>query len=292
MRIRQHMDLRKKKTSRSGRIVKPLLFGILIASLFSSCIPNSRIVYLQNKEGITRLENDSLISLTRIEYRLQPNDILQINFYSRDLENVEQFYPIFVRNSFANAALTGGNNRSARESAFLTGYNIDKDGDVEINALGRIKAAGLTTNELEQEIEKEIREKKGVLDILVGVRLNGIPYTMFGEVSSQGPNIIQQYEANVLEAIANSGDLTINADRSHVLLMRQYPDGIRIHEIDVTGRKFIETEFFFLQPDDLIYVPPLKIREIGNGDTALSNLATIVSVISSVTLIINVLGNN
>ena len=74
-------------------------------------------------------------------------------------------------------------------------------------------------------------------------------------------------------------------------ILRQYPDGIRIHEVDVTGRAFIETEFFFLQPDDIIYVPPLKIREVGSGDTFLDTFATIITVISGTALIISIVTN-
>ncbi len=272
--------------------VKLLLGFLFILFLASSCIPNDKVLYLQNKELDPKLVNDSLITLERIDYRLQPNDILLINFYSGVEEAVEKYYPIFARpNSFQNIQ---GNNANVGNGVggldpYLTGYNVDKEGNIEINALGRVKASGLTTSELKYEIERQIREKDGVTDILVGVKLSGIPYTIYGEVNAVGPNLIRQYEVNLLEAIAASGDLTINADRSHVSILRQYPDGIRIHEVDVTGREFINTEYFFIQPDDIIYVPPLKIRELGTGETALQTFATIISVISGTAVIIGVL---
>ena len=224
---------------------------------------------------------------------MQPNDILLINFYSEVQEAVEKFYPIFARpsaaNPFGGQGNSNGNNFDPVAAAYRTGYNIDKDGNIEINALGRVKASGLTTSELKYEIERLIREKEGINDILVGVKLSGIPFTIFGEVNQQGPQLLQVYEANLLEAIASAGDLTINADRAHVLLMRQYPDGVKIHEVDVLDRSFIETEQFFLQPDDLIYVPPLKIREVGSGDTFLETFATIITVISGTALIISII---
>lgn len=264
-----------------------LLLGFLfILFLASSCIPNEKIVYLQDKTQT--IPDDSLISLSRVDYRLQPNDILLINFYSGVPEAVEKYYPIFAR---PNALQIGGNNggNNGGGDPYLTGYNVDKEGNIEINALGRVNASGLTTTELKYEIERQIREKDGVTDILVGVKLSGIPYTIYGEVRSVGPNLIRQYEVNILEAIAASGDLTINADRAHVKILRQYPEGIRIHEIDVTGREFISTEYFFIQPDDIVYVPPLKIRELGTGETALQTFATIISVISGTAVIIGVL---
>ncbi|MFY0592631.1 polysaccharide biosynthesis/export family protein [Roseivirga sp.] len=269
-------------------LIKKVVLLLFICGLASSCIPNEKVVYLQNKSGAERLENEKLIAVQRVDYRLQPNDILLINFYSGIEKAVEKFYPIFAR---PNSGLGGNNqnNQNGQMNPYLTGYNIDKDGNIEINALGRVQAAGLTTSELKYEIERQIREKEEVNDILVGVKLSGIPYTIFGEVRTQGPNLLRVYEANIFEAIAASGDLTINADRSHVQILRQYPEGIRIHEIDVTSRDFLETDKFFLQPDDIIYVPPLKIRELGTGQTALQTFATIVSVISGTAVVIGVL---
>lgn len=262
-----------------------LVVGFLfILFLASSCIPNEKIVYLQDKTDT--MPNDSLITLKRIDYKLQPNDILLINFYSSQLDDVQQYYPVFARpDAIIGGGSQGGNNSGP--DPYLTGYNVDRDGTIEINALGRVKAAGLTTVELKYAIEELIKET--ITDILVSVKLSGIPYTIFGEVKSVGPNLIRQYEVTLLQAIAEAGDLTLNADRAHVKLLRQYPEGARIHEIDVTGRSFLETEYYFLQPDDIIYVPPLKIRELGTGETALQTFATLISVISGTALIISVL---
>ena len=273
--------------NRRRLVIKQALTLLIILALASSCIPNEKVVYLQDKEGT--IPNNSLITLKRIDYKLQPNDILLINFYSSDLEAVEKYYPVFARPG--STGLTGNNTGgNAGPDPYLTGYNVDKDGMIEINALGRVKASGLTTTELKYAIEDSIRSQ--IKDILVGVKLSGIPYTIFGEVRSVGPNLIRQYEVTLLQAIAEAGDLTLNADRGHVKLLRQYPDGAKIHELDVTGRSFLESEYYFLQPDDVIYVPPLKIRELGTGETALQTFATLISVISGTALIISVLTNN
>lgn len=279
----------KNKENRSPLALKLMGF-LFVVLLASSCIPNEKIVYLQNKEDDPALANDTLIALTRIDYRLQPNDILLINFYSKETEAVEEYYPIFQRRAMAGLGGGGNNNgNNLMNDPYMTGYNIDKNGEIEINGIGRIKAAGLTTDSLKYVIEETIRTKDGVNDILVGVKLQGIPFTIFGEVGSPGKRVERVYELTLLQAIATSGDLTLNANRQHVLLLRDYPEGVRIHELDVTGRSIIPTEYWFIQPDDVIYVPPLKIRELGVGTSALQNLSVIVSVISSTTLIISLL---
>ncbi len=283
----------KNKEHRNPLALKLLVF-LFVILLASSCIPNEKIVYLQNKEDDPALGNDTLIALTRIDYRLQPNDILLINFYSKEIDAVEEYYPIFQRRAMMGGLAGGGNNNgnNLMNDPYMTGYNIDRNGEIEINGIGRIKAAGLTTDSLKYVIEETIREKDGVNDILVGVKLQGIPFTIFGEVGAPGKQVVREYELTLLEAIATSGDLTLNANRQHVLLLRDYPEGVRIHELDVTGRSIIPTEYWFVQPDDVIYVPPLKIRELGVGTSALQNLSVIVSVISSTALIISIIGRN
>ena len=268
--------------------MKNLFFAALFVGALSSCIPNKKVVYLQNKKLDPKLANDTLIPLNRVDYRLQSNDILLINFYSKAKEEVEKYYPLFARpdnvlNAGRGGQMMGG--FGAGPDPYLTGYHVGRDGKIEINTLGSVQASGLTLTELKHAIEDLI--KPDVKDILVSVKLSGIRYTIQGEVKQVGPNILRQYEANLLEAIAAAGDLTINADRSHVLILRQYPEGVKIHELDITGRDFIKTDLFFLRPDDLIYVPPLKIRELGSGDSFLKNFASLITIVSGAALIIS-----
>jgi 3-deoxy-8-phosphooctulonate synthase len=273
------------------KAIKQLLAFAVLAILASSCIPNEKVIYLQNKDDLPELGLDTLIALQRQAYKLQPNDILLINFYAAQQSAVEKYYPLLLRTNALGTNMVGGIGRggNAQQNLYFTGYNVDKDGLVEINALGRIQAAGLTTDELKYKLEEIIREQEGVTDILVNVKLDGIRYTIFGEVLLPGPQILQQYEANLMEAIATSGDLTLNANRANVQIIRQYPDGVRIHEVDVTRRDLLESKYYFLQPNDIIYVPPLKIRELGTGDSFLEIFASVVAIISGTALIINLI---
>lgn len=283
------MMIREKKNQLMNNLKK--LVGVcLLIAMASSCIPNERVVYLQNKDDEAAYGLDTLISLSRQDYFLQPNDILLISFFSREEAAVEKFYPLLLRTNAlggGGAAAGGG----GQQNLYFTGFNIDKEGNIEINALGRVAASGKTTLELKYELEKIIKEKEGVNDILVNVKLDGIRYTMFGEVNSPGPQTLQQYEANIIEAIATSGDLNLNANRNRVQIIRQYPDGVRVHEIDVTSRKLLNSPFYFLQPNDIIYVPPLKIRELGTGETGLQTFASVISIISGAFLVINLVNN-
>ena len=265
---------------------KKIIVLLVLVALISSCIPNERVIYLQNRSGDPSLEYDSLIELQRADYRFQPHDILSITFYSDVDDAVEKFRPIqpYGKTEGGGGGVTG-------QDLYFSGFNVDSRGFVEVNSLGKVKAAGLTSEELEELLEKKISEEKGINDILVNVRLDGIRYTIYGEVAAPGTYSLRRYEANIMDAIANAGDLTINAHRRAVEIHRQYPEGIRIHQVDVTDRALMRSEFYFLQSNDRIYVKPLKIRELGTGKTGLETFASIVSVISGVFLVINVINN-
>lgn len=95
------------------KILKQFFAFAILVVLASSCIPNEKVIYLQNKKLIPRLDNDSIISLNRVEYRLQPNDILLINCYSAVEVAVQKFYPIFARPYAARGLDLRGNSVNA-----------------------------------------------------------------------------------------------------------------------------------------------------------------------------------
>jgi polysaccharide export outer membrane protein len=88
---------------------------------------------------------------------------------------------------------------------------------------------------------------------------------------------------NVLEAVANSGDITITGDRKDVKVMRQFPHGLEIYSIDLTDVNALKSPYFYLQPNDYIYVKPLKQKSWGTGKTGVESLATILSILTLAT---------
>ena len=107
-------------------------------------------------------------------------------------------------------------------------------------------------------------------------------YTTVGEVASKGVQVIYQDRVNIIEAIANAGDIKQTGDRTDVLIVRQYPDGQKIHHIDLTDIAAMKSEFYYIQPNDIIMVKPLKRKSLGAGETATQTLTTIASLFSVV----------
>lgn len=263
------------------------MLPLLMIIFFSSCIPNKKVVYFQNPSGA--LINDSLINAPRDEYKLLKGDIIDIRVKSKDPVLSE----FFLRGQAAQGAqpsmnmMQGLNNGS--DIFYLTGYTVNNNGDIELPIIGVIPVAGKTLDEVTPIIKEEIA--RYIIDPYVEVKLGGVRFTALGEFNQPGRYGILQNEVTIYEAIANAGDLTVLADRKHALLIRQYPEGERMHEIDLTQRDLMNTPYYYIHPNDLLYLAPLKVREIGTGQTGAQTFATVVTVLTAVVLIVNLFGN-
>jgi polysaccharide biosynthesis/export protein len=136
-----------------------------------------------------------------------------------------------------------------------------------------------------QKIEKKLLEEyfNKEANIFVTVKLSGLHYTINGEVFEPGSKILYQERVNILEAIANAGDITMTGDRHHVMVIRQYPHGTEMHEIDLTDVKAMQSPYYYIQSNDYIYVKPLPQKSWGTGRTGIESLTTIISLLTLVT---------
>jgi polysaccharide export outer membrane protein len=90
---------------------------------------------------------------------------------------------------------------------------------------------------------------------------------------------------SLLEAVANAGGLSELANRSKINLIRQYPEGYKVHLIDLTSASVFESPYFYLQPNDMVYVEPLKIRSFGRSTTGIEAFRDVVSLFSGIAAI-------
>jgi polysaccharide export outer membrane protein len=142
-------------------------------------------------------------------------------------------------------------------------------------------------------IEKKLLEEyfKKEANIFVTVKLAGFRYTINGEVGSTGTKTLFQEHVNIMEAIANSGDITITGDRKAVTVIRQTPTGVQMHDLDLTDINVMKSPYYYLQPNDYVYVKPLKQKTWGTGKTGIESITTIITVLSLATTVFLLLKN-
>ncbi|MEH6535832.1 MAG: polysaccharide biosynthesis/export family protein [Psychroserpens sp.] len=250
-----------------------LLTGVLLCILSTSCIPHKDIVYLQNKNTAT----DSTQTMVEQQkpYRVQINDILSVRVKALDQETVKILNPVGEENLNADSA----------ERAYFDGFTVDVHGNIRVPTLGEINVLGFTTEEIQNIIEKKLLDEqfKEAANIFVTVKLSGLRYTANGEVGTPGTKILFQERVNIFEALANVGEIVITGDRKDVLIIRQYPQGQQIHHLDLTDVKVMNSPYYYILPNDIIYVKPLKQKTWGTGTTGVQTLATIISALTLVT---------
>jgi polysaccharide export outer membrane protein len=258
---------------------KSILYILLGISLFfTSCIPVKDLVYLQNKSGT---ETGVPISEVMLKpYRLQVNDVLSITIKADDPKLVTIFNPT-----------NSGETAKGGSASYFDGFTVDDHGNIRVPVLGEINAIGFTTEELRINIEKRLLDEyfKKEANIFVTVRLAGFKYTINGEVGSVGTKFLFQDHVNIMEAIANSGDITITGNRKSVTIIRQLPTGTEMHDIDLTDIKVMQSPYYNLQPNDYIYVKPLKQKTWGTGKTGIESIGGIMTLISLITTTILIL---
>lgn len=239
----------------------------------TSCIPHKNTIYLQDKGTI----NDSIPQLIQQQgpYRIQINDILNIRIRVLNQDNVSIFNPISD-----NENLSANSN----QGAYFDGFTVDLQGNIEIPELGKFNVLSLTTKDIEELIKERLLETefKEEANIFVTVKLSGLRYTTIGEIGN-GQQVVFQERVNIFEAIANAGDISLEGDRTDVLVIRQYPHGQEIHHLDLTDINVMNSPYYYIQPNDMIYVKPLKQKTLGTGTNAIQTFTTIIGVFSVIT---------
>ena len=245
---------------------------LLLSILVTSCIPKKDLIYLQDNKNTA---NEVVTPSNQNPYRLQTNDILSITVKAFDSKLVEIFNN--------NQTQTAGN--ADDKSAYFTGYSVDDHGNIRLPILGEMNVLGFTVEEVRIKIEKILLEKyfKDEAGIYVIVKLAGFRYTINGEVGNMGTKVLYQDRVNIMEAIANSGDITITGDRKNVKVIRRFPSGNETFSIDLTDANAVNSLAFYLQPNYYILVNPLKQKTWGTGKTGIESLTTIITILSLAT---------
>ena len=267
--LNEKLYLLAKKTKMKKYAV---LFLLTLGLFFTSCVPTKDLIYLQNKD---KSAENNINPIVLKPYRLQTNDVLNITIKAIDPKLVAIFNPTNTENANPMQGLS-------EQGLYFNGFTVNDHGNIRIPVIGEINVLGYTLDETRIKIEKELLENyfNKEANIFVSVKLSGLRFTVNGEINAPGTKMLFQEKVNVLEAVANAGDITVIGDRKNVTIIRQFPHGTEMHDIDLTDVKVIHSPYYYLQPNDYIYVKPLKQKSWGTGKTGIESLGTIITLLS------------
>lgn len=252
-------------------------FALVILALFvTSCIPTSRITYLQESKSTPE---DSLLTVTRVQspYRLQVGDIISLNIKSPFESGITSEFS-------TGSGLSGNAQQALRGGLYFSGFTIDSRGFIRVPQLGEISIVNKTLDEVRLQIETLLLKTnfRQSSEIFVDVKLEGLRYTMVGEVSSPGQYTILRDQVSIVEAIADGGGVPITGDLTAVKIIRQYEGGVKTHTLDLTTIDVIKSPYYYLRPNDMIVFSPLPQKALGVGTTGLSTFTTAISIFTTI----------
>lgn len=233
------------------KIVLPLLLSVLF-----SCTSQKKLVYFQG--NIPQLKESDIYKL-----RIYPGDILSINIFTINAEA----YPYLA----VPADKPSSDNRSAYEK----GYIVNDKGEVKLPLIGSVLLTGKTMSEATQILEAKFKEF--MEDPIVTVKKLNFKITVLGEVNRPGTYQILNEHATLPEVLGMAGDLSVYGDRQKVRIIREENQQTKDFFIDMTDASSLSAEIYYLHPDDIIYVQPLKRRAFQNISPSVTIFTSIVT---------------
>lgn len=210
--------------------------------------------------------------------KIQPNDILKITVESLVPEAALPY----------NKVSSTGPQPQNLQILQLDGYLVSLDNTIKFPVLGEVSTVNKTTRDLETEIKDQLISGGHLTSPTVNVRLINAKVTILGEVNNPGTYNFTEQNITLLQALGYAGDLTINGERNNVLVTRE-ENGIRkVSHIDLTSSAFMNSEYYFVKPNDVIVVNPNnpKVKKAGFvGDVG--TVLTIASLALSITILLS-----
>ena len=263
---------------------------ILIATLalVAACATPKNIIYFQDIQG------DSTIKSGKGEpIRLKPMDQISVIVNSRDPQVTSMFnLPYYSNRIGQSESITNNTGAITSGTQGISGYVVDSYGDIDFPILGKIQVAGLTREEVAEKIKEELLDSRQIKDPVVTVSYMNLGFAVLGEVNAPGRYKIDRDRFTILDALALAGDLTINAERENVVLVRNDGAKDRAYVINLLDtRQLFASPAFNVQQGDVIYVKPneKRVREStinGNNIRSTSFWFSVTSMLTSITLLV------
>lgn len=269
------------------QVKKFFLFFALIL-LLASCDTYKNVVYMQGA-GVEVGFNDKDKAL-RPDATLKPGDLLTITVNTNTPEASQPFnLPLIPGGegmssySISKTSISGG--------AGIQNYLVDIDGNIVFPVLGKLHVAGMKKNELINLLKNKIYPFYMKEEPIITVRFANYKVSVLGEVNRPGAYDVNNEKLDLFEAVAIAGDLTIYGRRDNVLLIRENEKGVRTtYRIDLRDKRIIDSPFFYLQQNDILYVQPNNPRARGSalGSAEALSISVVGTLISLTSLIINI----
>ena len=224
--------------------LKKYIYLICISLFFMSCGSKQDIVYFQNVDSV-----GSSSAITQFNRTIKPDDMLTIVVSALDQDAVRPF-------NLANITFSGDGQLVGRPSQ--QSYLVDADGNIDFPVLGSLKLEGLSRIQATSLIKGMLTEY--IKNPIVNIRTVNFKVTVLGEVSRPGSYTIPNERITIIEALGLAGDMTIQAERKNVLVIREKDGKKTYNRVNMTSEDVFNSPVYYLSQNDVIYVEPNNSR--------------------------------
>lgn len=263
-------------------IIISILF--ILSLLLGSCSNTKKVAYMQslNANGSAMSEQNKPAGLYDAHFK--PKDLLSITVVTSEPDASRNY------NLLIPQMLESSNNLYSTPT--MQAYLVDNEGNIDFPVLGKLKVAGLTRNELEENIQKKLENAFRNERPIITIRITNYSVNILGEVARPGKYLTANERMTLFEGLALAGDMTIYGKRDNVKIMRENVDGSKhIIVVNMNDKMIINSPAYFLEQGDVVYVEPNKSRsKSSNINSAETLTVSALSIIISLTsLIFNIL---
>lgn len=227
---------------------------LLLVLLLSSCNSWKEVTYFQDLDIVELTSN-----LTETDVKIRPGDQITIMVFGADKYLIMPYNQTL--NSVSEGNLGSGGTRQAQSP-----YDVDENGDIRFPVIGRIHVAGMSCTELRRHIHSLLDST--IKDMTLFIAIENFRINVVGEVNMPGSFKISNNSVTFLEALAMAGDMKLSANRHRVKLIRVEDGAVKHYTYDLTKSDILNSKQFYLQQNDIIYVPPTSAK----ADDARSNV--------------------
>ena len=245
-----------------------IVFLLAVAALFGSCVTARKVNYMQEPDKHIPSYTDTL---SYEDYQLRIGDRLYVYVYSLDEKVAKMYNAGGANTTYMRQQMSSGH----MGSYDLYTYLVDEDGNITFPTIGKVPVQGKTTREvkyqLEEEIGKLLKEIPGYATVSVEVNIVDRTLSIIGAKS--GRYMITKEKMTIFEALAQAGDLGDFNSRKEIKLVREKNGVTTIKTFDVRSKDIVNSEYYYIEPNDIIYV-----RQIPGYSFGINSAATVVGV--------------
>ncbi len=262
------------------------LIAVMVTCILSSCVTSKKINLMQEPTKDNQIPSYT-DTIPYADYELSTGDRLYIRVHSVD-QQVQKLFATAMGsgngrgdyNYLNNQAITGSINQGYANELYT--YLVLEDGTIDFPLIGRLYVRGMNTRlvklRLEDELASYIKDYGDYKMVSVDVNVIQRMYSVISDRGS-GNYSIRREKMTIYEAIAQAGDIGDWSDRSKVKIVREKEGVTKVIEFDLRSKDVINSEYYYVEPNDVIYVQQLKGKafRVNNITTAIAVTATTIS---------------